>query len=107
MEADEFAGVFRHKDLIPIIKLAGLYKTEYTKAYKIELLSAAASIYKVPRGDLSLFLEILNREGYWWTPVCTYFAKSSNIYDDRMRGRNKQLKHVRKKLRSIIRIESW
>jgi hypothetical protein len=54
--------------LIPIIKLAGLYNTEYTKSYRIDLLSAASSIYKVPKGDLTLFQSILTRKGYWWEP---------------------------------------
>jgi len=68
LEADEFNGVFRQKDLIPIIKLAGLYNTNFSKMFKIELLSAAASIFKVSRSDLSTFKEIVDRKDFWWTP---------------------------------------
>jgi hypothetical protein len=68
LEADEFAGVFRHRDLVPIIKIAGLYNTDYSKVFKYDLLSAAASIYKVPRGDLSTFVAILNRPEFFHKP---------------------------------------
>jgi hypothetical protein len=95
LEADEFAGVFRHKDLIPIIKVAGLYNSSYSKPYKIELLAAASSVYKVPRGDLLLFKTLLSRENFWWEPnekeasgieLCK--KKIDKYYKEKMTGWN-------------------
>ncbi|KAL0489687.1 Disco-interacting protein [Acrasis kona] len=69
LEADEFQGVFRKKDLLPIIKVAGLYDSKISKLFKNELLSAAACTYKVPRGDLSMVRDVLSRTSLgWWAP---------------------------------------
>lgn len=95
LEADEYSGAFRHKDLIPIIKFAGLYKTQQSKIFKIELLNSAASIYKIQRGELNVIRELLTRDDFWWQPdekektaieLCK--KKIDKYYKDKLSGWN-------------------
>lgn len=49
-----------------MLKIAGLYNNDYSKVFKFDLLAAAATLYKVPRGDVSLFSNILTRPDFFW-----------------------------------------
>jgi hypothetical protein len=67
LEASEYTGVFRAADLVPIFKLGGLYDTELTPLFKMDLLNSAARTFNVARGDLTLIMQILAREDlHWW-----------------------------------------
>lgn len=69
LEADEFAGTYRYRRLIPIIKFAGLFETMHMEAYKTEVLSAAATLPNVVSGDLKHLNSLIGRTDLWVNPT--------------------------------------
>jgi len=126
LEAAEYTGVFRANDLVQIFKLTGIYDTELTPIFKMDLLSSAAKTFNVARGDLNLFLQILNRDSLnWWNGTSEsqrQFFNSINVetadketkkrYDEYVESQEKEQFAIEQCVKFIEhyykqRIESW